>query len=189
MRNRKTQALLLLTMSASFSLTRANNAGAALRDDVRFDDPERIPYAHGKVGVAAMTVLWAQPLNALARPHRGVSRRRRAWEFVHALLGRCAIILGIVNIFTGMYFLGRELRLIPFNTWAGWAAVSLGAIWLVGAAIQKVLDQSARLNQQHVGRDGAGRLLPAQPSQQSQQASTAAKRGTDSGGMQLEREP
>ena len=156
---------------------------------VRFDDPERIPYAHGKVGVAAMAVLWAQPLNALARPHPGVSRRRRAWELAHALLGRCAIILGIVNIFSGMYILGRELRLIPFNTWAGWAAVSLGAIWLAGAAIQKVTDQSERRSQLQAGRDGDMRLLPTQPSQQAQQALMTAKRGPDSAGMQLAREP
>ena len=66
----------------------------ALRGIVAFDDPVRIPYAHGKVGVAAMAVLWAQPLNGLARPHPGVLRRRRVWEFAHALLGRCAIMLG-----------------------------------------------------------------------------------------------
>jgi hypothetical protein len=166
---------------------------AALRDVVDFDDPERIPYAHGKVGVAAMAVLWAQPLNALARPHPGMSRRRSAWEFLHALLGRCAIILGIVNIFSGMYILGRELRLIPFDTWAGWAAASLGVIWLAGAAIQKATDQSERFRQQqqqqaeHATEGEGPRTAPA--SRQSQQASVAAKRGAELAGTQLEREP
>jgi len=180
------QASGLAVATVSFALI-----VAALRDDVRFDDPERIPYAHGKVGVAAMAVLWAQPLNALARPHPGVSRRRRAWEFLHALLGRCAIVLGIVNIFSGMYILGRELRLIPFDTWAGWAATSLGIIWLAGAAIQKAMDQSERVAQQQSG--GAGSRAEASvrpnmaepPSRQLQEA----KLGADSAGAQLEREP
>ena len=77
---------------------------------------------------------------------------------------------GIVNIFTGMYILGRELRLIPFNTWARhshsnhaaacpgatcdarhcaaaqatWSATSLGCLWLLGAAVQKTVDQRER---------------------------------------------
>ena len=63
-----------------------------------FNDPVRIPYAHGKVGVSAMCVLWAQPLNALLRPHPGVTRRRRAWEYVHALLGRAALVLGASSL-------------------------------------------------------------------------------------------
>lgn len=75
-------------------------------------------------------------------------------------------------MFTGIYILGRELRLVPFNTWvrrhhpmlrcsfvdcaeaagaftssaqACWSAVSLGCIWLLGAAIQKTLDQHGRM--------------------------------------------
>jgi hypothetical protein len=128
---------------------------AALRGVVRFDDPQQIPYAHGKVGVATMAVLWAQPLNALARPRHGVSLRRRVWEFMHALLGRCAIMLGIINIFSGMYILGRELRLIPFNTWVSWAVVSLGVVWLAGAALQKAMDQRERLRQQQAGHGEA----------------------------------
>jgi hypothetical protein len=61
---------------------------------VPFDDPHLIPYAHGKVGVSAMALLWAQPLNGVLRPHPGISIRRRAWELGHALLGRCALVLG-----------------------------------------------------------------------------------------------
>ena len=167
---------------------------AALRGIVRFDDPVRIPYAHGKVGVAAMALLWAQPLNGLLRPHPGVTRRRRAWEYLHALLGRCAITLGaryaalagcypradaerrapgIVNIVTGTWILGRELRLIPFNTWATWAAFPLGLLWLAGAALQKTMDQSERMRQ---ARRGGEAMQPL----------TVPKRVT---GTQPEREP
>ena len=67
---------------------------AAMRHLVAFTDPMRIPYAHGKVGVSAMVLLWAQPLNAVLRPHPGVTWRRRIWEHLHALLGRAAITLG-----------------------------------------------------------------------------------------------
>ena len=92
---------------------------------------------------------------------------------------------GIVNIFSGMYILGRELRLIPFDTWAAWAAVSLGAIWLAGAAIQKASDQSERLRKQ-AGHEEA-RPRPSQHVPAA--ASTATKRGSNSAGTQLEREP
>ena len=70
---------------------------------------------------------------------------------------------------SGVYVLGRELRLIPFNTWAAWAAVALGAIWLAGAALQKALDQRERVRRQ---------------------TEADAKRATDdAGGTQAEREP
>jgi hypothetical protein len=78
-----------------------------MRHRVAFDDPTRIPYAHGKVGVAAMTLLWAQPLNAVLRPHPGVTRRRRAWELAHALLGRAALTLG-----ARLRVAARSLRLV-----------------------------------------------------------------------------
>ena len=52
-----------------------------------------------------------------------------------------------MNVITGLYILGRELRLIPFNTGAAWAAVALGAVWLAGAALQKAMDQSERVRQ------------------------------------------
>ena len=68
-----------------------------------FNDPVLIPYAHGKVGVSALCVLWAQPLNALLRPHPGVTRRRRAWEYAHALLGRAALVLGASSLVACMY--------------------------------------------------------------------------------------
>lgn len=61
--------------------------------------------------------------------------------------------LGIVNAFTGLWILGRELRLIPFATWAGWAAFALGLLWLAGAAIQKTMDQSERVRQARRGEE------------------------------------
>jgi hypothetical protein len=75
-----------------------------------------------------------------------------------------------VNIVTGTWILGRELRLIPFNTWA---AFSLGLLWLAGAAIQKTMDQSERMRQ---ARRGGEAMQPL----------TVPKRVT---GTQPEREP
>ena len=82
-----------------------------------------------------------------------------------------------MNIFSGMYILGRELRLIAFNTWAGWSAVSLGAVWLAGAAVQKAMDQSARVRQQ------------ARRAGETTATSLAAKRASGAAGAQPEREP
>jgi len=175
---------------------------SALRGFVPFDDPLLIPYAHGKVGVAAMALLWAQALSGLARPRAGVTSLRRAWEYAHALLGRCAITLGaqhscnavrlmrsiplsqpesllhdarcfragIVNLFTGIYILGRELRLAPFNTWAGWSAFALGVVWLAGAALQKTMDQSERVRrrQQELCSGAAASPLPGEQARKRQ---------------------
>ncbi len=104
-----------------------------------------ISLAHGKVGVAAMTLLWAQYIGALLRPKPGTSRRRRAFELTHALLGRCALTLGVVNVFTGAWIAGRDMGIVPYDTWAGWAATAaLGAAWLLSAAAQKALQGPQR---------------------------------------------
>ena len=83
-----------------------------MRHRVAFDDPKRIPYAHGKVGVAAMSVLWAQPLNALLRPHPGIATRRRAWEYAHALLGRTALTLGAMRGFGNLLVFWSRMTML-----------------------------------------------------------------------------
>ena len=92
---------------------------------------------------------------------------------------------GIVNIFTGTYILGRELRLVPFNTWAGWSATSLGAVWLAGAALQKAADQRERVRHARRGQLPGG-AQPERDEQAEPELPLSSKRGA---GAQPEREP
>ncbi|CAL1408196.1 unnamed protein product [Linum trigynum] len=65
---------------------------------------------HVKVGLTAISLACAQPVNALMRPKRpgngDVTRKRLMWEYFHAIVGRSAIIFGIIAVFTGMQHLG-----------------------------------------------------------------------------------
>ncbi|XP_072995067.1 cytochrome b561, DM13 and DOMON domain-containing protein At5g54830 [Typha latifolia] len=68
---------------------------------------------HVKFGVTALVLACAQPLNAYARPKRPAngevaSSRRIIWEYLHVIIGRCAILFGIVALFSGMKHLGRR---------------------------------------------------------------------------------
>ena len=110
----------------------------------------KIKLHHGDVGISAVALLFAQWLNGvLLRPHQGVSVRRIVWEHWHTALGRFALTLGVVNIFTGVT-IARDFGVITqtsFNIWTGLAASSLGFWWWLGAAAVKACDQKARADQ------------------------------------------
>ncbi|KAL5698876.1 hypothetical protein ACHQM5_029855 [Ranunculus cassubicifolius] len=67
--------------------------------------------AHVKFGVTALFLVCAQPVNAFLRPNKPAngeepSSRRVLWEYLHVILGRCAIIAGIAAMISGMKHLG-----------------------------------------------------------------------------------
>lgn len=105
-----------------------------------------INFAHGKVGVSAMTILWAQYLLALPllRPAPGPALLRRAWELTHAMLGRAALTLGVVNVFSGIYIAGLQFHIVAFDSWTAWAATALGFSWVACAMISKLLQGPQR---------------------------------------------
>ncbi|KAL3844001.1 hypothetical protein ACJIZ3_001404 [Penstemon smallii] len=68
---------------------------------------------HVKFGMLAIFLAVAQPVNAYLRPKKPAngeetSSRRRIWEYTHVIIGRCAMIVGVVALFTGMKHLGER---------------------------------------------------------------------------------
>ena len=66
---------------------------------------------HVKFGITAIFLSCVQPVNASLRPKRSangetVSSKRLAWEYLHVIVGRCAIVAGIAALISGMKHLG-----------------------------------------------------------------------------------
>ncbi|KAM7459566.1 hypothetical protein LguiA_036560 [Lonicera macranthoides] len=66
---------------------------------------------HVKFGVMAIFLACVQPVNAYLRPKRPaneeeVSSNRILWEYIHVIVGRCAIVAGIAALISGMKHLG-----------------------------------------------------------------------------------
>ncbi|CAN6453033.1 unnamed protein product [Victoria cruziana] len=57
---------------------------------------------HQRIGLAVFALIWLQPLTGLCRPHRGV-RGRTVWYFLHWILGTGVSLLGIIDIYVGLY--------------------------------------------------------------------------------------
>lgn len=68
---------------------------------------------HVKFGMLAIVLAIAQPINAYLRPKKTgageeVSSKRRVWEYIHVIVGRGAIVVGIAALITGMKHLGER---------------------------------------------------------------------------------
>lgn len=95
---------------------------------------------HVKFGVLAVALVCAQPVNAAMRPKKTGngeegSPRRRAWEYLHVIVGRGAIVAGVAALFTGMKHLGdrydgENVRGLTLALIAWFAAGSLLVVYL-----------------------------------------------------------
>ncbi|XP_077216540.1 DOMON domain-containing protein / dopamine beta-monooxygenase N-terminal domain-containing protein [Tasmannia lanceolata] len=70
-----------------------------------------ISSTHVKFGVTAILLACMQPVNAYLRPKKpangeGISSSRVLWEYLHVIVGRCAIVVGIAALISGMKHLG-----------------------------------------------------------------------------------
>ncbi|CAN4097908.1 unnamed protein product [Withania somnifera] len=68
---------------------------------------------HVKFGMLAIVLAIAQPINAYLRPKKPgaeeeVSPKRRLWKYIHVIVGRGAIVVGIAALITGMKHLGER---------------------------------------------------------------------------------
>ncbi|KAG8375826.1 hypothetical protein BUALT_Bualt10G0140700 [Buddleja alternifolia] len=72
---------------------------------------------HVKIGLLAILLVVAQPVNAYLRPKKPangeeeeVSLKRLIWEYTHVITGRCAVVVGVAALITGMKHLGERYR-------------------------------------------------------------------------------
>ncbi|XVF78955.1 hypothetical protein PTKIN_Ptkin14bG0180100 [Pterospermum kingtungense] len=68
---------------------------------------------HVKFGISAILCACVQPVNAYLRPNKPAngeeaSPKRLLWEYLHVIVGRGAIVVGIAALFTGMKHLGER---------------------------------------------------------------------------------
>ncbi|KAI3454238.1 hypothetical protein Pfo_010901 [Paulownia fortunei] len=68
---------------------------------------------HVKFGMLAILLAVAQPVNAYLRPKKPASgeeasSKRLIWEHTHIIVGRCAIVVGIAALVSGMKHLGER---------------------------------------------------------------------------------
>ncbi|CAK9178627.1 unnamed protein product [Ilex paraguariensis] len=100
---------------------------------------------HVKCGMLAILLAIVQPVNAYLRPKRPAageeaSPKRILWEYIHVIVGRCAIVAGIAALISGMKHLGE--RYGGINVYGlSWALV----IWfLIGALTVLYLEYSEK---------------------------------------------
>ncbi|KAK7245641.1 hypothetical protein RIF29_40489 [Crotalaria pallida] len=94
--------------------------------------------AHVKFGLAAIFLACIQPVNASLRPQKPAngeqaSFKRVVWEYLHIIVGRSAIVVGIAALFTGMKHLGERYGAEDVHG-LNWALV----IWFVLGALAVV---------------------------------------------------
>ncbi|KAK1394633.1 hypothetical protein POM88_013689 [Heracleum sosnowskyi] len=68
---------------------------------------------HVKFGMGAIILACVQPVNAYLRPKKSasgeiVSSNRIMWEYIHVIVGRCSIVVGMAALFSGMKHLGER---------------------------------------------------------------------------------
>ncbi|KAJ0984291.1 hypothetical protein J5N97_002647 [Dioscorea zingiberensis] len=90
---------------------------------------------HVKFGVTATVLAFAQPVNAYLRPKRPANgevptTKRVIWEYFHFITGRCAIVVGVAALFSGMKHLGSRYgsENVDGLTWALMLWVLIGAL-------------------------------------------------------------
>lgn len=68
---------------------------------------------HVKLGMLAISLAVLQPVNAYIRPKKPGNGeegplKRVLWEYVHSIVGKCAILVGVAALITGMKLLGER---------------------------------------------------------------------------------
>lgn len=120
-----------------------------------------VPYGHGSIGVLVMALTFFQPMNALVRPDAAIlNTRRRVWEFVHAGMGKSALLLGAFNVFTGIHILAVDFGEINESVWVALCAGSLCLIVFSRDMVEKYCDQEIFLQQQSCHQEKEHQAYP-----------------------------
>ncbi|OAY27468.1 cytochrome b561, DM13 and DOMON domain-containing protein At5g54830 [Manihot esculenta] len=107
---------------------------------------------HVKFGLTAIFLACAQPVNASMRPKRPangeeVSSKRLIWEYLHIIVGRGALIVGIAALFSGLKQLRERYGSEDFSGYSG----ALLVWFLIGLLVVMYLEHRER----HRRRDRA----------------------------------
>ncbi|KAK7369288.1 hypothetical protein VNO80_11324 [Phaseolus coccineus] len=93
---------------------------------------------HVKFGLATIFFACIQPVNAFLRPQKPANGeqapfKRVIWEYFHATVGRCAIVVGIAALFTGMKHLGvrYDVENVHGLSWAMTMWFLMGALIVI----------------------------------------------------------
>ncbi|KDP33531.1 hypothetical protein JCGZ_07102 [Jatropha curcas] len=146
---------------------------------------------HVKFGLTAIFLACVQPVNACMRPQKPVngeevSSRRLIWEYFHTIVGRCAIVAGVVALFSGMEHLKDRYGSEDVHGY-NWALI----VWfLVGLLIVMYLEYRERQQR----RDRFGRRSWSTPDEDDSvdllsPSMAAQKHSQQSGRMEVQLEP
>ena len=103
----------------------------------RFRIPyDLVMYKHGTLGIAVMSLAYFQGAMGVARPRALTNDEiaakaprvylRRGFEYLHAALGKVTLVLGLINVYTGVALFKGYLKDEGVEKWAG---VTIG--WMV----------------------------------------------------------
>jgi len=103
----------------------------------RFRIPyDLVMYEHGTLGIAVMSLAYFQGAMGVARPRALTNEEiaakaprvylRRGFEYLHAALGKVTLVLGLINVYTGVALFKSYLKDEGIEKWAG---VTIG--WMV----------------------------------------------------------
>ncbi|KAL8503662.1 hypothetical protein ACS0TY_022404 [Phlomoides rotata] len=107
---------------------------------------------HVKFGMLAILLGVAQPINAYFRPKKPsvgeeASKRRLVWEYAHVASGRCAIVVGMAALITGMRHMGERYgENVHGLSWAliGWFLI--GALTVIYLEYREMSRRRSRVS-------------------------------------------
>ncbi|KAL3655436.1 hypothetical protein CASFOL_001222 [Castilleja foliolosa] len=108
---------------------------------------------HVKFGMLAILLAVAQPVNAYLRPKKPspgeeASSRRVIWEYSHFITGRCAIVVGIAALISGMKHLGERYgdENVHGLSWALIVWFLIGALIVIYLEYREINKKRGRTN-------------------------------------------
>ena len=112
-----------------------------------------VPYMHGYLGIAVYAMAYIQGLLGFIRPSAVKKQEnenssltkvylRRIWEYLHSILGRVVLVLGLVNCFTGLALMTIFEEYFYLTSWS---AICVG--WMLIVIIADGILDKLRANQ------------------------------------------
>lgn len=94
--------------------------------------PGYAPFYHGPIGILAVMLMALQPVVGWFRPDKGLTVLRALWFQIHAYGGRMVLVIGTINIVTGLQ-LAYQHRWGYIGLWVALAGLCIGL--LAGAGV------------------------------------------------------